>query len=137
MMGSPSLIINRPTCRWLGWGILAVVLAGCGGKNYTPPADADPALAKTALEKALDCWRLRIAPEELKAADPPIVVNDFDWQGGRRLMEFQLLPGEESVGINVRWPVRLRLVHADSREEIVDVVYIISTSPSIHIARAD
>jgi hypothetical protein len=113
------------------------MLTGCGGKNYTPPADADPALARTALEKALDCWRLRIAPEELKAASPPIAFSDFDWQGGQRLQEFQLLPGEESLGINVRWPVRLKLVHPDGRQEVIDVVYVISTSPSIHIARAD
>jgi len=100
-------------------------------------APAEPALARTALEKALDCWRLRITPEELRLADPPVAMTDKDWVAGRRLIEFQLLPGEVPAGSTIRWPVRLRVVQADGREASIDVHYVIRTSPSIHIARGD
>lgn len=100
-------------------------------------APAEPAAARAALEKALDCWRLRITPDELRSADPPITVADNDWAAGRRLIEYQLLPGEQPAGSTIRWPVRLRLVQADGREQTIDVVYVISTSPGIHVARGD
>jgi hypothetical protein len=112
-------------------------LAGCGGKNYTPPPAADAATARSALEKALDCWRLRITPEELQAAEPAITVADQDWREGRRLIEFQLLPGEQPLGTSIYWPVRLKLVRADGREQLLEVIYIVSTSPIIHISRQD
>jgi hypothetical protein len=125
------------------WAVLATALlslsvaAGCGGKNYTPPPAADPGVARASLEKALDCWRLRITPQELQAAEPPITFADHDWQDGRRLVEFQLLPGEQPLGTSIYWPVRLKVVGADGREQVADVTYIVCTSPIIHISRLD
>lgn len=130
------MIIERACIVLLAAAALAS--AGCGGgKNYVPPAVADPVAARAALEKALDCWRLRITPSELQAADPPITVKDVDWREGRRLLEFQLLAGEEPWGSTIRWPVRLKLVRADGREETLEALYIVSTSPIIHISRRD
>ena len=112
-------------------------VAGCGGKNYTPPSAADPAVARSALEKALDCWRLRITPDELLKAEPAITVADHDWHDGRRLVEFHILSGEQAMGTSVHWPVRLKVVQASGREEWLDATYIVSTSPIIHISRQD
>jgi len=117
--------------------LAVIAAAGCGGKNYTPPAVADPAVARSALEKALDCWRLRITPQELAAAEPPITMADEDWDDGRRLVEFQLLSGEQAIGTSIRWPTRLKVVRADGREQWIDVEYIIYTDPIIHISRRD
>jgi len=111
---------------------------GCGGgKNYTPPPAADPAVARPALEKALDCWRLRITPDELRAAQPPITFADEDCDAGRRLVAFQLLSGEEALGTSIRYPVRLKVVRADGREQSLEVIYVVSTNPIIHIMRRD
>ncbi|MCI0357505.1 MAG: hypothetical protein L0211_03345 [Planctomycetaceae bacterium] len=117
------------------WGCAA--LAGCGGRNYTPPAAADPATARSALEKALDCWRLRITPDELAQAEPAITVSDYDWRDGRRLVEFQILAGEQALGTSVHWPVRLKVVQVSGREQWLDATYIVSTNPIIHISRQD
>jgi hypothetical protein len=115
-----------------------VAAGGCGGgRNYEPPASADPAVARSALEKALDCWKLRITPEELQAAQPPITVADEEWRAGRRLVEFQLLAGEQPLGTSIYWPVRLKVVGTDGREQVADVTYIVCTSPIIHISRQD
>jgi len=117
--------------------LASAALVGCGGKNYTPPPAADPATARSALEKALDCWRLRITPDELLKAEPSITVADEDWLDGRRLLEFQLLSGEQALGTSIRWPVRLKVVGADGREQVVEVIYVVSTNPIIHIHRRD
>jgi hypothetical protein len=119
----------------LAWA--SVALVGCEGTNYTPPSVADPAVARSALEKALDCWRLRITPEELRKAEPAITVSDEDWREGRRLIQFQILSGEQALGTSIHWPVRLKLVRADGREHLIEVIYIVSTSPIIHISRQD
>jgi hypothetical protein len=116
---------------------IGAALTGCGGKNYQPPPPADPALARTSLEKALDAWRLRITPEELLKAEPAITVADPDWRSGHRLVEFQLQPGEQTLGTSIYWPVRLRVVQANGYEQWLDVTYIISTNPIIHISRQD
>jgi len=131
-------IDRRARCGVL-WTICALgaVLAGCGGRNYTPPPAADPALARTSLEKALDAWRLRITPEELIKAEPAITVADPDWRNGQRLAAFQLLPGEQALGSSIYWPVRLKVVQPSGREELLDVIYIVSTNPIIHISRQD
>ena len=129
--------IDRRAAVLAAFSLALATVAGCGGKNYTPPAEADPAVARSALEKALDCWRLRITPEELGKADPAITVADYDWRDGRRLIEFQILSGEQPLGTSVHWPVRLKVVQANGREQWLDVTYIVSTNPIIHISRQD
>lgn len=113
------------------------LLTGCGGENYVPPAAADPAAARSSLEKALDCWRLRITPQELRQGTPAITVSDYDWREGRRLVAFQILAGEQLLGTSIHWPVRLKLVGADGREGWLDATYVISTNPIIRISRQD
>jgi len=129
--------IDRWAAALVAFSLGLVSAVGCGGKNYTPAAEADPAAARSALEKALDCWRLRITPDELQSADPAIIVADEDWRDGRRLLEFQLLAGEYPWGTAIRWPVRLKVVQANGREQQIEVVYSVSTNPIIHISRQD
>jgi hypothetical protein len=131
-------VITEHRLRWLAAAWLTqCLLAGCGASQYEPPSAADPAVARSALEKALNCWRGRITPDELRSAMPPIAFADEDWHAGRRLIEFQLLPGHQTAGSTLRWPVRLRLAHGSGRERVVEATYVISTDPAIHISRAD
>ena len=100
-------------------------------------APSNSEVARTALAKALDCWRLRITPEELLKAQPAITVSDPDWRAGHRLVEFQLQSGEQTLGTSIHWPVKLRVVQANGNEQWLDVTYIVSTDPSIHISRQE
>ena len=61
---------------------------------------------------------------------------DDDWLANAKLIDFELLPGEESAGVSIRWPVRLTLSSGANRKT-VDAIYVVATSPAIHIARAD
>ena len=117
--------------------VAAVLAAGGCSKNYTPAPPSDLSVARAALEKALDCWKLRIDTSELVAAKPALYVRDEDRSAQHRLVEYQLLPGEEPSGNAIRWPVRLRVQRTDGREEDLQVLYVITTSPVIHIGRQD
>ena len=116
---------------------LAAALAGCGGRNYQPPPPADATVARSALEAALSAWRSQARPESLQQATPSITFVDPDCQSGQRLLDFQLQPGEQPLGSSIYWPVQLRLVPANGREQRLDVTYIVSTNPLIHISRQD
>src|SRR5689334_20996555 len=71
----------------------AALAAGCS-RDYRPPPAADIDVARAALQKSLDSWRLRIAPAELRAAEPSIIVHDEDWSAEHRLLQYELLSGE-------------------------------------------
>lgn len=116
--------------------MVGVALTGCSGE-YKPPPPSDLAVAKESLEKSLNLWRSKVTPMELQAAAPPIIVSDDDWDADHRLLEFHLLPGEVLAGNSIRWPVRLRVAKRDGREEELEVTYVISTNPLIHIRRQD
>lgn len=121
------------------WPLLAAFIAmgGACSQNHQPAPPSEMSVAREALVKALDCWRLRIAPRELLAATPSIKFSDEDWNAEHRLVSYELLPGEAPAGPTIRWPVRLRVARTEGREEDLEVVYVISTNPVIHIARQD
>jgi hypothetical protein len=116
-------------------GIL-VGTSGCDGPNHTPPAVADSTAAKVALETALGAWKQGVSADELASNTPPLVVADEDWLAGAQLIDFQLLTGEQTSGVSIRWPVRLTLA-SSGKNRTVEATYVIATSPAIHIARAD
>src|SRR5688572_22940949 len=115
---------------------IGMALTGCGGKNYEPPPPADPAAARVALEKSLGAWRSRVTPEEFLKAES-ITVADSDWRSGHRLIDFQIQPGEQALGSSIYWPVRLRVASPSGYERWLDVTYIVSTNPIIHVSRQD
>jgi hypothetical protein len=115
---------------------LALSTLGCDGPNHVPPAAADATVARSALETALGAWKQGASSDDLAKNTPPIVVADDDWFAQVKLIDFTLLPGEEAAGVSIRWPVRLTL-SSGSKQRSIDVVYVIATSPAIHIARAD
>jgi hypothetical protein len=131
--------IDRFASPWSLWTPLVGILlfiTGCNGQNHVPPAVADSNTAKSALETALEAWKQGSSTRDLAEKTPPIVVADEDWQANAKLIDFQLMPGEETTGVSIRWPVRLTLSSGAGRKTI-DAVYVIATSPAIHIARAD
>jgi hypothetical protein len=116
--------------------VIGALASGCNGPNHVPPAAADSTAARSALETALAAWKQGSSPEQLAQNEPPIAVADEDWLADVKLVDYQLLPGEEAAGVSIRWPVRLTLASGAGRKTI-DAVYVIATSPAIHIARAD
>ena len=114
-----------------------LVLTGCGEGNHAMPAASNPEVARQALEKALAQWQAGQQVDALAAASPQIYVNDFDWQDGRKLKQFQVAGPVEEVGLQVRLPVALDVEHASGQIVRTQASYSVSTSPVVSIVRDD
>jgi hypothetical protein len=90
--------------------------------------------AREACTAFLKAWQ-----EGKKASDlaPKIVGRDSDWEAGKKLQAFDLLPGDRSDGTNLHLKVR-RIVKDDKGRQInEEVAYVVGTSPVVTVFRSD
>ena len=124
---------RRPIAGALAALAVAGAVAGCSGGPRAAPVAPDR--AREALRTALDRWKQGDPPEALKGADPPIVVQDFDWMAGRRLVAYRVLGDGEDDDANLRIPVALTIAKADGGEARSDVTYVVGTDPVLTVFR--
>ena len=115
--------------------LLPVLALGCGGAR--PPEPADPDQAREALRAALDAWRKGEPPDALKGRQPPIYVNDADWQAGHRLAGYELKGDGKYYGAQFRCSVVLSLELGKGKRSDKVVKYLIDTHPRVVIVRDD
>ena len=106
----------------------SLVVGFCVGCGSSAPVDAPK--AKRALVAALDAWKRGDKPDSLK----PVVVQDMDWMGGAKLVSYELGDGKDD-NLNLRCPVKLKLVDADGKEVEKTVTYMVGTSPVTTVFR--
>jgi hypothetical protein len=103
---------------------------GCGGgaKKVVPDK------ARATLRTTLDAWQQRRSPDDLRALQPEIVAQDFDWLEGRRLLSYEVLDETDDT-LNLRFTVRLVLEDesGNPREKLVG--YVVGTSPVLTVFR--
>ncbi|MDE2508189.1 MAG: hypothetical protein KGM43_13315 [Planctomycetota bacterium] len=116
----------------LGAAVL-VALQGCGVSSKA--GTVDPDLAREALRTVLDTWKRGEAPASLKSQSPAITVQDFDWQGGRTLIDYELLGDDRAVEANLYCGVVLKLKGKTGKVEKKRVRYIVGTSPITTVFR--
>jgi hypothetical protein len=68
---------------------------------------------------------------------PKIVGKDADWEHGRTLESFQILPEERTDGANLFMKVRRTLKTPKGALLNQEVSYVVGTSPIITVFRAD
>lgn len=141
MAVNSTRIVPEPTprSRARAAGIGAILAAGflvlgCSGEGRRA-APVDPPRAREALRTVLESWKKGATPDTLKAGTPPIVVQDFDWMAGRRLLAFEVQGDGRDDDANLRIPVNLTLQGPDGRELQKAVSYVVGTSPSITVFR--
>lgn len=109
-------------------------LVGCGG-GPRRAAPVDPEAARTVLRTTLDHWKQGQSLDSLAAASPAITAQDFDWQAGYTLNEYQVLDDGRNDDANLRVKVELDLRDPDGREVRKQVSYVVGTSPSATVFR--
>ena len=114
--------------------LLPALALGCG---QAPPEPADPDQARQALRTALGAWQKGEAPEALKARQPPVYVNDADWQAGLRLAGYELKGDGKYYGAQFRCSVVLSLESGKGKRSDKVVKYLIDTHPRVVIVRDD
>lgn len=117
------LLPVRVSCLSL---LCLILVSGCGGGRRSYPLNPD--LARSSVQTALQAWVDGKRPQDLK---PAIIMGDFSWEQGQKLVSFQILPNEEtSDGSNLYIRVQRKFDpgSADSK-----VTYIVGTSPVVTI----
>jgi hypothetical protein len=117
-----------------GWVALATLLApGCGESITASPVD--PSTARAALKTTLDAWKADADPASLKSGSPAITAQDLDWITGAKLVEFKVEGDGNTIGSNLRVPVRLDVKTKDGKVVTKNVNYLVGTSPAVTVFR--
>jgi hypothetical protein len=111
--------------------ILSSGLIGCGGNAHA----VKPDVAQQTLRSALDSWKSGQTVESLKKGSPSIVVQDLDWSGGAKLLDYEVLDGGKPVDANLQAKVKLKLRDAKDVESEKTVSYLVGTSPVLTVFR--
>ena len=122
---------RRMWCCWPALFLVCVVGCSDGGVRYP----VRPDVANQTLNAVLSHWKNGGKPDELRDADPQIVVQDFDRASGTRLTEFAVADDAAALDANLSVQVRLELTHADGRTETRNVWYLVSTDPVLTVFR--
>lgn len=112
--------------------LFAALAAGCGGPGVPPPVD--PAEAGRQLTAALDAWKQGEAFGTLAARSPPVVFNEPLWEGGTKLLAYELGPVEMN-GRQARCTAKLSLKGQDGKASERSIGYVIDTTPRVVIVR--
>jgi hypothetical protein len=128
-----------PTSRLLAVALFAVCVVagpiiGCSNEGRRAPA-VNAAKAREALQAALESWKKGESVEALKSASPPIVIQDFDWMGGKKLVKYEVAGDGKDDDANLRIPVKLTLRASDGQEIEKLVSYVVGTSPTLTVFR--
>ena len=134
----PETTIPSPLRRRLlaaGLAALAALpLSGCWGSSQANAVD--PPRAREALKIALEHWKSGESPRSLQSSSTPMIVQDFDWIGGAKLLDYRIDgPGRELVG-QQNFPVTLTL-EASGRKATRRVEYQVTTDPILVVSRQD
>lgn len=124
--------------RWLAAGVVALAalpLSGCSGYSQASPVDAPR--AREALKIALDHWKNGEDAKSLASSATPMVVQDFEWTQGAKLIDYQVIDDKEE-GANLRVQVKLTLSNlGKNRSKPIEkkAWYVVGTSPSLTVFR--
>jgi hypothetical protein len=128
-----TTLTRRRLAAWLAAACAAALAPGCSGAPGAATVDAPR--AREALETTLERWAKGDSPADLKAGSPSVVVQDFDWEAGAKLVRFRVVDEGRFDDANLRIPVELTLKGANGRESTRRVTYVVSTSPAITVFR--
>jgi hypothetical protein len=125
--------------RWLAAGLAALAalpLAGCWGSSQAHAVD--PPRALEALKTALDHWKSGESPRSLRSSSTPMTVQDFDWLGGAKLIDYQILDDGKALDANLSVRVKLVLDGPGKKQGKAaekSVWYLVGTSPDVTVFR--
>jgi len=107
--------------------------AGCGTTSELPPT-VDLADAGRELTAALDAWKKGEPHASMTAKAPPVVFSEPLWEGGTRLLSFEL-GAVELHGRQARCTAKLALQEKSGKQYERKIGYQIDTTPRVVIAR--
>jgi hypothetical protein len=107
------------------------LLSGC--RRTVVNSDAEQ--AGPALRTALEAWKSGKSPSDLEGLSPSIIMNEGDWESGKRLLEFKMDDKGTLVGRQIQWRVQVKIQDKSGKTQDRRVSYTIDTTPRIVIVR--
>jgi hypothetical protein len=128
--GSLGMIFARLVAMML------LAFAGCSASSGSAHP-VDTSRARDALKTALDHWKSGKTPQSLSSSATPMTVQDFDWEAGVKLVDYQIQGEGEPVDANLRIQVKLNLGPGKGKTKSGEktVSYLVGTSPSVTVFR--
>ncbi len=112
--------------------LLVVTAAGCQKTARNLPLNQPQ--AREACTEFLTAWKDGKKIADLK---PKIIGRDSDWEAGKKLDTFEILPEEKADGPNLLLTVRRTLKDDKGRSIKQEVTFVVGTSPVITVFRYD
>jgi hypothetical protein len=119
--------------------LATLLLPGCS--NPSSAHAVDMPRARDALKIALDEWKKGESPKSVESASTPIVVQDFDWASGAKLIDYQIVDDGKAYDANLRVQVKLTMSggqsqgKAEAKAAEKRVWYLVTTSPKVTVFR--
>jgi hypothetical protein len=113
-----------------------LLLPGCSDPSRAHAVNVPK--ARDALKFALDEWKKgEKDPKSLASASMPMIVQDFEWASGAKLVDYQLLDDGKAEDANLRVQAKLSLSSSQGPSKITDkkVWYLVGTSPQVTVFR--
>ena len=119
--------------------LATLFLPGCGDPSRAHAVNE--LTARDALKTALDGWKKGETPTSFATASPPMIVQDFEWESGAKLLDYQLVDDGKAYDANLRVQVKLKLAEgkgkaaAAGEDSEKTVWYLVGTSPKVTVFR--
>jgi hypothetical protein len=126
-------------------GTLGIILASLGalviltmsGCSSGSAHAVDTSQARDALVFALDHWKQGDAPKSLSTSGKPMTVQDFEWESGAKLVDYEIVGEGQPRDANLSVKVKLTLAGGQGKSKNIEktVSYLVGTSPSTTVFR--
>jgi hypothetical protein len=138
---------NRNTSWYGTLGVVVACLAVLATLLLPGCADASRAhavnepTARDALKTALDGWKNGKTPASFATEPSPMIVQDFEWDSGAKLLDYQLVDDGKAYDANLRIQVKLSLAGGNAKAAPATkntektVWYLVGTSPKVTVFR--
>jgi hypothetical protein len=128
-----SRIRNRNAIMFGYCFCAALILTGCSRQQQAAAVNVQ--LAKDSLHKTLESWKKGNDLVALKKETPSITVQDLDWKGGYKLVDYEIIGDGKYDDVNLLCPVKLKLMDPQGKEVTRQVTYMVGTDPVITVFR--
>jgi hypothetical protein len=115
--------------------LATLLLPGCSSYGSAKPVNV--AQARDALKIALDAWKNGESTQSLASSSTPMTVQDFEWDGGAKLIDYQLMDDGKPEDANLRIAVKLTMTGKPGTKKNLEkkASYVVGTSPRLTVFR--
>jgi hypothetical protein len=120
--------------------VLAILLLpGCSTTSSANPVNESQ--ARDALKFALDAWKKGETSQSLASSSTPMTVQDFEWDTGAKLIDYQLLGDGWADGPNLRIEVKITITGEpvkgknEAKPAEKKASFVVGTSPRLTVFR--